>query len=347
MEYISKKPLNLKTQRTKFSAYPPKDIGNPSIQQFHEELSKSEYILDSFNFKFINLWKHRKTTKFLLFHWPSSLWRKKNKLTAYFFFSRFYVLCKFGKFLGYNFIWSAHNTIPHDYYFEELEIRARQFILKNFDIIINHSLNASKERFELFKIKPKKEILVIHGHYENHYNGNGYYTREKLNISKKSKVIYLHANNKSYKCDNEFINSFSNYLTENITLIITGNIKNTITQKNIIHITGFISNSHMGDLIALSDFIALPYKKITTSGAFMLAITFNKAIIASKLPFFQMHGNSKICLFYDINNEKELNNVFRKIEDGWENDLSESNRLKRKYSWENSVIQLISEIKEI
>jgi hypothetical protein len=219
--------------------------------------------------------------------------------------------------------------------------------MNSFHLIINHSLNASQERYDLFGMRGKREVNAIHGHYEDIYTPEGTFTRESLGIPEQSKVIFLHANMRDYKGDAEFIDLFIKEAPPHIYMILMGKgCSNTFNKENIKCIEGYRSNSEMADLISISDFFALPYKRITTSGAFFLSVTFKKPVIATDLPFFRQHAFPGTCLFY--NSEKgSFANVIKEIDSGWTPNSTELDNMKSFYTWSNAAAEIKKAVDDI
>ncbi|HCT94892.1 MAG: hypothetical protein A2X19_10570 [Bacteroidetes bacterium GWE2_39_28] len=330
-----------------FSAYPPVVDGNPSIGMLHESLIERGFDNRQIEFKFKNLWKNRTDNIVLLFHWPSYFWDSSSQIRSWLKFFKFVLKVVFAKSLGYKLLWSAHNTLPHIVVYKTIERCSRKFIIKNFHLIINHSLNASQERYDLFGMRGKREVNAIHGHYEQIYTPGGTFSRESLGIPEKSKVIFLHANMRDYKGDAEFIDLFTKEAPSNIYMILMGKgCTNTIKKDNIKCVEGYRSNSEMADLISISDFFALPYKRITTSGAFFLAVTFKKPVIATDLPFFRQHAFPGTCLFY--NSEKgSFANVIREIDAGWTPNRAGLDNMKSTYTWSNAAAEIKKAVDDI
>lgn len=320
-----------------FAAYPPVVDENPSIELFHNALASKGFVNCSFDFGFKELYKNRERCKVLLFHWPSYFWDSKSLIKSLLKFSGFAAKTIFAKILGYKLIWSAHNTFPHKINYFPIEKYSRLFMIRWFDIIINHSLNASEERLAAFGIKGKIEVNAIHGHYESVYKPGGHFSRSSLGIPLDAKTIFLHANMRDYKGDAEFIDSFIKFAPDDLYLILMGKgCAAGIRRENIKCIEGYRSNSEMADLIEISDYFALPYKKITTSGAFFLAVTFKKPIIATNLPFFVKHIYPDTGLLYKIGDES-IENIFKTICDGWAPDTEMLDKMKQAYTWENAA----------
>jgi glycosyltransferase involved in cell wall biosynthesis len=230
--------------------------------------------------------------------------------------------------------------MPHKLFSYKLELFARKFILRYFDLIINLAKNASLERLMITGVKPVREVLAIHGHYEDRYISVNVINRETLGIPQESIVIFLHSNLKDYKGDIDFIDDFRENATQKLLLVVTGEIrKQEPSHPKIIFLPGYKSEEEMADLITLSDYFALPYKRITTSGAYMLAVTFKKPMITTDLPFFREHSLKDTALFYRIGDDS-LRHIFEKIEKGWVPNNDNLQEMKNLYTWSNAAAKI-------
>jgi glycosyltransferase involved in cell wall biosynthesis len=112
--------------------------------------------------------------------------------------------------------------------------------------------------------------------------------------------------------------------------------------KDIITVEGFIPSRELGSIFNAIDFLVLPYEKITTSGMYFLALTFQTPIIAPNLHFFNLHStDGQTSLLYDKNNYSEsLNKVLNNAESSWCSNLEEFERLSSIYTWQQSANEI-------
>jgi len=323
--------------KIKFSAYPPNIKENPAIELFHNSLIECGFEHCQLNFSLFTICTRRGKGLLLILHWPSFFWYSPSLFISCLKLFKFILICLAAKVNGYRLIWCAHNSMPHKLFNYKLELFARKFILRYFDLIINLAKNASLERLQITGVKPVREVLAIHGHYEERYIPANVITRETLGIPTDSIVILLHSNLKDYKGDIDFIDDFRENVTQKLFLVVTGEIrKQELSHRKIIFLPGYKSEEEMADLITLSDYFALPYKRITTSGAYMLAVTFKKPMITTDLPFFREHSLKDTALFYRIGDDS-LRHIFEKIEKGWVPNNENLHEMKNLYTWSNAA----------
>lgn len=88
--------------------------GNPIISLMNEHLRRNGW--EPLNFKFWKckeLYLNRNRCHLIHMHWPEGFWRSNYKVISWLKALRFVMVFIVGKSLGYNFVWSAHNTFPH------------------------------------------------------------------------------------------------------------------------------------------------------------------------------------------------------------------------------------------
>lgn len=323
----------------------PASNENPFIQQIETHISQYGWKAEKINWTLENIIRYRKKIKIIHFHWPEALWRSNFILISYFLAIIFVIKCKFSHLLKYKLVWSTHNILPHTYRSETLEKIMRKWIVQNFDYLIGHSNNAEQELVEFFNIRISNYSLALHGHYEECYLSHEKKETIKKNLKiDNEKVIGILASNKAYKGTEFFISEFIKNSTPNIKLLILGKINNNELVKKIgasnkvIHLNRLLNNKELAKYFLVVDYFALPYTKITTSGAYFLGITLKKTIIAPDLPFFKMHSTPSSLLLYDSKNRVNgIKNCLTRISNGWIANEAELEELKNKFRWEDST----------
>ena len=106
-----------------------------------------------------------------------------------------------------------------------------------------------------------------------------------------------------------------------------------------------LDDNELADVMELTNAVALPYKRITTSGFYFLALTFKKGIIAKDLPFFRRHSTQNTILLY--NDASGLQNAFEQVCNGWVPDMPEINMLRNQFSWSKSASIIAEKFNQI
>lgn len=316
-----------------FCTYPYEKNDNPFLKIVMHHLQKSGWSQKNVKFRTFQMIKHRKDVSLFWFHWPNSVWRDKNFILKFISVSRFMYHVYLANFLGYKLVWSVHNVMPHGEQNSKLEFLMRKFIAANFSLFVGHAKNTFK-MLEKKKIVGKKYVLAVHGHYEEEYQDmNKEISRKAMGLADDEIIILIKSGGKNYESALKFSKVFDSLELKNIKLLVLGN--KVSNNERVLFVSGFIPKEDLSSYIELSDFVALPYDDITTSGAYFLAITFGKPVIAKKLPFFLEHGGSETCLLFD--NYEELKAIFISLE---KNEVYFDKQkvlfFKDKFSWKES-----------
>lgn len=295
------------------------------------------------------LFQNRDKCKLIHMHWPEGFWRSDNVLLclvkACWFIGIFYI----SKLFNYKWAWSAHNVVPHlgvrSY---RLERWMRVFILKHFDLIIGLAYNTKNDLELAYGTSGKRYILGLHGTYEQSYpvTMSKEEFRQKLNIPLASKVILaMNTMGRDNKGTDDLLTAWLEVDDKaDVCLLLTGvkpsNLSALEKRKNFRYIEGKIPNEMMGNLFTSVDFLFLNYKSITTSGAFLLAVTFDLPTIVPNLPFFKLHASDKVALFFDYN--EPLSNQIAKLVDNitgksWQVDFDALQQIKENHNTQKAA----------
>lgn len=243
------------------------------------------------NFFNVNVLKqNREKCKYVHLHWLNTfmdLTREDGSDTVF-------ETIKEAKKMGYKIIYTAHNIISHDSEYKEREIRFRKRLIKEFDYILVHGKFAKNKIIHEIGADPKKVYIVEHGTYGNHYTNtiSRNEARKIFHLKDDDYTFLFLGNIKGYKGIEPLINTFSQLSKQfsNIKLIIAGKVADDASKKvlekaaeinkQIIYKPGFVKDNELQNYFNACDIMILPYKKILTSGASLLAVTFNTPVIA-------------------------------------------------------------------
>lgn len=295
----------------------------------------------------IELIRNRKKCKIIHMHWPEAFWRSNYILIYFWKAILFIVIFYFSKGLGYKWVWSAHNVLPHlNVKSDRFERRMRKFVLSKFDHIIGLAYNTKNDLLLAYNFKKSNYSLALHGTYEDAYN---VFLDDQFRInnglpSDKKIILVLDSQARENKGSSFLLESWeklSDYTDINLLFIgqKTDDIDRLIKKNNFYYIPGRIPNDKLGSLFNSVDFLYLNYQHITTSGLFFLSVTFGLPLIAPNLPFFKLHSTEDTTIFFDYNKKPvdQLNSVIRKIESGWTPNFQRFEKMKKEYSTKKSA----------
>lgn len=247
---------------------------------------------------------------------------------------------------------SIHNVYPHNFPTSKKNIYKSRIM--NIDRVIDGfiaHLNETKEEIvKEYNIDRDKIGITYLGLYPISPNLNDN-TTESPNIK-----ILMFGFHTFYKGTDILLNAIKaipENIEKNISITIQGeisesykktlqDIKTNIKPK---WITEFLDNKDLLELILQNDIVVLPYRKISQSGALLLALNFDKVIITSDLPsfketlstfeeewFFKSEDPMSLSLLLQRYVNKEIN-----IEDH----IQCVKKLRNIYSWNNTARQTI------
>lgn len=239
----------------------------------------------------------------------------------------YFLLCiSFIKLLGYKLVWTVHNVLPHEKQFIN-DVWALRFLSKLCDAKIVHSKSTigkmKKMGFNVSKCK-----IIPHGNYMGIYPNSITKTvaRNILNLSKKDFVFLFFGIIREYKGIDDLLIEFSKlvniYKENKIKLIIAGECidiglqklieKYQISLKDILICESeYILDKDVQIFFNACDVVVYPFKKITTSGSVILALSFIKPIVCPRMGGLKELPNN-IGFFYNPKDKKGLLNCLEK-----------------------------------
>jgi beta-1,4-mannosyltransferase len=203
-------------------------------------------------------------------------------------------------------VWTVHNLEPHDAHHPKFS----QWFLKQFTAVCDGFIFLTKEGSKKFATiypdvnistdyrKKKRTAIIPHGHYRDSYPPpiTQLAAKKSLGIPKDKSVLLFLGMIKPYKNCDGLIREFLKAELQNTVLVIAGKVSTAehqrklemlaANQPNILMRLHFIPDSDLAFYMSAADKVILPYKSILNSGALLLALSFNKAVIAPRLGAF-------------------------------------------------------------
>lgn len=250
------------------------------------------------------------------------------KLFARYFYAYYLITTiLFVKLLNYKLVWTVHNIVPH-----EKQFFSDTFITKCManmsDICIVHTLKA-KADLERLDINSKRIIVIPHGSYIDRYNNEISRTdaRKKLGLREEDFIFLFFGQIRNYKGIPDLLKSFKQIAKDNkqVKLIIAGacsnpsilTILNRYKNEFSSQISLYLFNIPDDDVqtyMNSADIVVLPFKKVTTSGSLILAMSFGKPVVYPKVLFNEIpdsvgygyYNNDLHQAMIEAKNDKEM-----------------------------------------
>jgi O-antigen biosynthesis protein len=231
-------------------------------------------------------------------HWTNYILKNAQSLTEAEKFKNQFI-AKLFEFLaeGGNFIWTIHNTIPHDCSYLRQEIELRNIICTAAQKIHIHSAKSLPEIQKYINLPLEKVQIIPHGNYVGVYpnNVNRVQARQRFGLSEKQTVFMFLGQIRKYKGIGNLIYAFSQIQLDfpNTHLLIAGMpkepmelealIANSEAKNKITLIQQYISGEMLQWFFSAVDVVVLPYRKILTSGSMLNAMSFGRPVIAPRV----------------------------------------------------------------
>ena len=221
---------------------------------------------------------------------------------------------------GVTIIWTIHNHLTHDCPFPELELWLRKKLTQIADKIIVHNHATLKQLQEAWKLKLDNVTVIPHGHYRDVYQPPIAQSaaRKLLNLPLDG-YLYLNLGMiRPYKGLENLLQVWqaNQAIFQAHTLLIAGKFLDSAYGKKITALiskteqailqANFIQSDRMHLYFSAADVVVLPFTNILTSGSLILAMSYDKPIIAPSQGSIQETLKGADNLLYDPSDRQGL-----------------------------------------
>jgi glycosyltransferase involved in cell wall biosynthesis len=277
----------------------PEDDGNPYQRLFYEALSPFGFRRHSglvINDQYLR--DHAAQIDAVHLHWPEYAWRvhgtrldRQARLVIG--LARFLRLA--GR-LGIARVWTAHNVSPHEAN-SWLDHIGYFVVARSADVIITHGAIARRD--VLTRYRPRCPVVVMpHANYQQAYPAprGAAEVRQELGCRLDVPLLSCVGALRPYKGFELAIDAAA-LLKGEAQLLIAGSAKDatyvqTLRQMaskagSVIVVDRPLNDQEFADVLAASDVVLLPYRRITTSAVLLAAWTFGRGVVTTPLPYFE------------------------------------------------------------
>lgn len=256
-------------------------------------------------------------------HWPDGYIDHRNSLKALQRALLLLTMMTIAKLKGARLVWTAHNLKPHDAHHP----RFSQYFLTRFLKLCNGLIFLTAEGKNSFlQYYPKQKnipcAIVPHGHYRDSYPKAIDQTQAKaeLNLVTDKKIILFMGMIKAYKNCDALIKEFNAAKLTDYLLVIAGKpdtprykeqLEMLAKENENIHLRlEFIPDDQVHLYMSAASCVILPYKSILNSGALLLALSFNKPVIAPHIgAFVDLQHELGLQWIYSYTNDLNATNL--------------------------------------
>lgn len=235
------------------------------------------------------LLRNRGRVQVLHLHWLYGLYMQRllTPARALAFLARF----ELARRLGYRYVWTVHNILPHRQPFPPLHRHVRRLVMRRASAVIAHCEYGRREILRLFPTDVPVHV-VPHGNYAGIHPQSG--TRDEaraaLGIAPGSFVYALLGNLSPYKGVESFVTAFQAGAAPDDVALIAGRNRAPALVERLESMAaadprlrvraGFVPDDEMGRYLQATDVAVFCFREVLTSGSVILAMTYGLPVIA-------------------------------------------------------------------
>lgn len=253
-------------------------------------------------------------------HWLTPYLRGRNLASYLFYALKFRVDVALVRRRGVRVVWTIHNRISHESRFPRLEMWARRALARAADKIIVHSRAALAELTHELRLNPAKTSVIPHGHYRDIYHPavEQRAAREALGLPAEGLVYLCFGIVRRYKNIEGLLSvwkSAAGRPTGRVLVLAgealepdyAGQVRELARgcPNTIAHLQR-IEDERVQLYFSAADIVVLPFQRMLTSGSLLLAMTFDKPVIAPRLAVIAEALGPAGDLLYDPQDERGL-----------------------------------------
>ncbi len=207
---------------------------------------------------------------------------------AHFWFRLWLRSCRIA---GVRLIWTAHNVLPHEQVFLD-DVSARRDLVRKCDLVLAHSGATLQELAELGAI-PNRSAVIPHGPIPSSLATADWHVPGTR--SGPRRFLYF-GNIHDYKGVDDLLVAFSALPKEvSAHLTVVGQCDDARLRSDLLALAEVVGarvvmrlerapEDEVSQLLTTADMVVLPFRRVTTSGSAMLALSHGRPLIVPDLP---------------------------------------------------------------
>jgi glycosyltransferase involved in cell wall biosynthesis len=232
------------------------------------------------------------------------------------------------RMMGVRFVWTMHNLDNHESQHRRIESLVGRYFASQMEGIIVHGKSARQIVESHWNQGIDIPVHVIpHGHYISSYKNeiSAEAARAHFGFTDSDLVFLFLGKIRPYKGVVGMVKAFRLHTEPSVRLIITGmpmnqEICNDVAQaiegdSRIRFLPGYVADDEIQLYMNACDVVVLPYRRILTSGAAVLAMSFGKPCIAPRAGCVTDILDEKGAIFFDPTVSGDLERALRKTAD--------------------------------
>lgn len=272
--------------------FPKHDPGNPFVRRFATCLERAGAVVDDFSY---GRALRRRYDVFHV-HWPDSHLMSASWWGSLVKHLRFAMLIGLLRLRGTRIVWMIHNLSAHD----QCHWVSRRLFPLWFPRACTHvvalaqsGLESARQKYPVLARKPS--AVVPHGHYRHEYPAapSRSEARQQLGLPPESFTLLFFGNVRRYKNVPHLIETFRRLPARQVQLLIAGQPGHGISEDELTSLRDgderitlrleFIPDADVPTCFGAADAVVLPFDGILNSGSVLLALSFNRVVLAPRL----------------------------------------------------------------
>jgi len=189
-------------------------------------------------------------------------------------------------------VWTAHNVLPHERVFHD-DLAARRALVRASRLVIAHS-TATLGALDSLGLRPCATLVVPHGPIAMGIRGA---SRQPGSTPGQRRLLFF-GQVREYKGVEELVAAATQVpATTQFTLLVAGECGDAALRQRLERLAAlapnrvildlrYMSDTHLAHLVDDADIVALPFRRVTTSGSAWLALNRGRPLILPRLPAF-------------------------------------------------------------
>ena len=272
--------------RTTVAAFPRDLSGNPYCALLYRHLEEAGIdVIAGDELSPAWIVRHRADVGVLHLHWPEMHYRGPGGAVTARSAAAFVASILLARRLGYRIVWTAHNALPHEPH--PADVRLRALLMRVARVVVHGDAARATLPSSRWPV-----TVVPHGHYIGWYPDTvgEDEARRRLGLRPTDHVTLFFGQLRAYKGLDDLLQAFSAHRDPRRRLVIAGR---PVTSRDATEAHAAaerderiqVHDRHIPDdevqvFFRAADFVALPYRRVLTSGAAMLALSFGRPVVA-------------------------------------------------------------------
>lgn len=253
-------------------------------------------------------------------HWYEPFWKGERVWERLFYLGKILIDLWLLKQTGVKLVWTVHNELSHEARFHRMEQCLRRGLARLADRVIVHSHSVIGSMQKQLALSSHKIAVVPHGHYRSAYAQSelGKDVRAQLGLPERGRIFMNLGMMRAYKGVESLLAAWAEHCKRfpEDTLLLAGEAQSDdygqhLAQavnrvEGVIWHQGFVPQEKIADYYRAADVVVLPFQRTLTSGSLLLAMSFDRPVIAPRAGNIPEALGNADALLYDIGEEEGL-----------------------------------------